>query len=580
MRPAPRSFALALATLALILAPGRAARAAAPPPVRGANGMVVTARPEATAAGLAMLKAGGNAVDAAVAATFALAVCEPYSSGLGGGGFLVLHQKLKGTTTTLDFREMAPLKASRDMYLVHGKYVPHLSRDGWGSVAVPGEVAGLLHALAKWGTLPRAQVMAPAIALAKAGFRVTSRYREVAAWRLALLRKDPPAARIFLVPGPDGGPPQVPPLGHRVVQPELARTLEAIARDGARAFYAGPVAAAIARGSAAGGGVLSADDLAAYRPTERRPIVAHYRGLTIESMPPPSSGGIALAEALHILSRFDLDRDGWHSVRSLHLLIETLRRVFADRNTDLGDPAFVDDPVARLTSMAYADRLRAGIDPLHATPSRDLPQHLAPERDPSPDTTHLSVVDAAGNAVALTTTINYGFGAGVVAPGTGVLMNDEMDDFASAPGQPNVYGLVQGEANAIAPRKVPLSSMSPTLVFRGTGKDARLYLALGAPGGPTIITTVLQVLLNVVDFHMDLSQAVAAPRIHEQWLPDQTFYEPRGLDPATVRGLEALGHHLVRRRPWGNAACILVDPKTRVRYGAADPRGEGVAAGF
>lgn len=575
---------LALAVFVVVVSP---ALAAAPPPVRGEKAMVVTAHPEATRTALRILLDGGNAIDAAVAASFVLGVIEPYSSGIGGGGFMLVHRAKENETVVLDFREKAPLAATPDMYQRDGEYLPELSRSGHLSVATPGTVAGLLHALEQWGTLTRKRVLAPAIRLAGQGFEVTPRYRKHATMRLEILRRDREAARLFLVAGKKGGPRQVPPLGHRLKQRDLARTLGAIARRGRAGFYEGAVAEKLVAASKAGGGILSREDLSFYRPTERAPLVGQYRHLEIHAMPLPSSGGIVLIETLNILDGFDLSEEGWRSPSSLHHYIEALRRAFADRNTELGDPSFLTNPAARLTSRAYADQLRAGIDSHRATPSANIKPYAA-EADGGNDTSHVSIVDAAGNAVALTNTVNYVFGAGVVAPGTGVLLNDEMDDFAAKPGTENLYGLVQHEANAIAPGKIPLSSMSPTLVFDRSKKERRLHLVLGAPGGPTIITTVLQIILHVVHEGMNISEAVAAPRLHHQWWPDRTFYEKRGLEAATKEALRAMGHELqeglsagpVIVDHWGNAQCILIDPVTGVRHGASDPRGEGMASGY
>ncbi|MDF1562399.1 MAG: gamma-glutamyltransferase [Deltaproteobacteria bacterium] len=565
--------------LLLALGSARVAHAAYPTPARGEEAMVVTARPEATRAALQILKAGGNAVDAAVCAALVLGVVEPYSSGIGGGGFLLLHRPGEEATVALDFREKAPAAATRDMYLKEGEVVPGLSREGWLSVATPGQVAGLLLALEKWGKLPRAKVMAPAIRLARQGFPVSPRYQHLAGKSLEKLRKDPEAARIFLTRGEDGAW-QVPPLGHVVKQPDLARTLQRIAKQGSKGFYAGPVARAIEASAKEGGGILTAKDLAAYAPTERAPVVGRYRGFEIHSMPPPSSGGVILLELLQILEGHDPKARGWRSPATLHLMAEAMRRAFADRNTQLGDPAFVENPIDTLLDPSYAARQRASIDPAKASRS-DQVKPLAPEGasgESGTHTSHLSVVDATGNAVALTTTVNYLFGAGVVAKGTGVLMNDEMDDFAAAPGAPNVFGLVQGEANAVAPNKIPLSSMSPTLVFEPGEGGRRLRWVVGSPGGPRIITTVLQVLIEVIDHGKDIQEAVSLPRLHHQWYPDRIFVEP-GFEAATLEGLKALGHTLEEGEPWSAANCIEVD-EAGVRHGGTDPRQEGLAEGY
>jgi len=567
-------------------------------PKTGAKAMAVTAHPAATRAALSMLRAGGNAVDAAVAAAFVLGVVEPYSSGLGGGGFALVYMKGIDQSFALDFRERAPAAAFRDMYLREGKYDPALSQEGWSAVAIPGQVAGLLHLLETRGRLSREQVLAPAIRAARQGFEVTPLYREVAERSLGKLRRDPAAAEIFLVPGPKGAPRMVPPLGFRLIQNDLAKTLQAISKKGRAAFYEGAVANSMATAAKGGGGLLTRADLKAFLPQPSEPLIGYFRGHEIHSMPLPSSGGITLLETLNILSADALERDGWHAPSMLHLLVEALRRAFADRNTQLGDPKFVEVPSKKLLSAGYAASLRKGIRADQATPSLSLPQRPVPEIDDQRDTSHLSIVDAEGNAVAMTVTINYYFGAGVVAPSTGVLMNDEMDDFAASPGEANIFGLVQGEANAIAPGKVPLSSMTPTLVFERQrdgeqaklgrappgeaprrGAARRLRYVLGSPGGPRIITTVLQILLDLVVFDHNISEAVSAPRLHMQWLPDRLFVEP-GFEAATLKGLRERGHSLVVEPEWSAANCIAIDPKTGQRQGASDPRREGLAEGY
>ncbi len=551
--------------------------------VTGTNGLVVTAHPLATEAALNVLREGGNAVDAAVTATFTLAVVEPWSSGIGGGGFMLLHRPIDGESLALDFREQAPIAAHRDMYVRSGEYRRDLSRAGWLSVATPGAVAGLLQAVEKWGSLSRARLLEPAIRAAEEGFPVTEQYRRASEQATELLRADPEASRIFLVPSesPDAAP-VAPPIGHILRQPDLARTLSRIAKAGTSGFYEGPVAEAIAGASAAGGGVLGIDDLSAYRPTEREALVFSFHDLIIHSMPPPSSGGIALAQILGIVERFDLSREGYDDPRRLHLLAEAMRRAFADRNEHIADPAFVTNPVGRLTSSPYLQGLYRTIDPLRASPSEEIVPWSGSRKSMEGDqTTHVSVVDAAGNAVSLTHTINYTFGAGVVAPGTGVLMNNEMDDFSAAPGRPNIYGLVQSEANAIAPRKIPLSSMSPTIVFRRDEEgQQRVHMVLGSPGGPTIISQMAQMIINAHLFEMNVGEIVAAPRIHHQWLPDLLMLEEGGYSKSTLSSLAKRGHELSLGEPWGNAQAIMVDPKTGQLKGASDPRGEGEAGGF
>jgi len=536
--------------------------------------MVATGHDAASEAGVEMLRAGGNAVDAAVASAFALAVVEPESSGIGGGGFALV--RMNGELVFLDFREVAPAKAARDMYLKDGAPQALLSRDGALAVAVPGAVAGYLELHRRYGKLPRAKVLAPAIRLAEQGFLVDEKFRGAAAFRLEVLRADPEAARIFLVKG------DVPPLGHKLVQKDLAATLRAVSTGGADAFYKGAIARKLAEDMRARGGILGLDDLAAYRTRTRDPLVGSYRGLAVATAPPPSAGGEVLLMALNVMETLPPDTP-WRDPSALHVYIETLKRAFADRAL-IGDPAFVDVPIAPLIAKDRALRVREAIG-WDATPSAQVPPGqgttLAPiEAQPAEggtDTTHLCTLDADGNAVSLTTTVNYVFGAGIVAKGTGVLWNDEMDDFAIAPGIPNVYGVAGSEANAVAPGKVPLSSMTPTLVFAGPGTDAPVRMVVGSPGGPRIPTTVLQAILAHVDNDANAQQAVTLGRVHHQHLPEVVFYEPFALDAATLGLLRLRGHRLVENAPWSNATIITVDPETGVRTGAADPRGTGSA---
>jgi gamma-glutamyltranspeptidase/glutathione hydrolase len=464
------------------------------------------------------------------------------------------------TVWALDGRETAPAAATRDMYLTRdGIAEPALSTSGALAVAVPGLVRGLGAVHERGGRLPWPAVLEAAIVLARDGFPVSPLLHErIAAHRGRL---DPAARRVFL---PEG---EVPRPGTILYQTDLAGTLEAIARDGPDAFYVGPIADAL--------GILTVADLAAYRPVWRRAIHGRYRGREIWSMPPPSSGGVHLIEMLNILEGFDLAAAGYGSAAAWHPMIEAMKFAFADRSYYLGDPDFVAVPVARLTSRAYADSLRALIRPDAALPAAAIGggTSVPPE---GRDTTHLSVVDADGNAVAATLTINLGFGSGLLAAGTGVLLNDEMDDFAAAPGQPNAFGLLGGEANSIAGGKRPLSSMTPTIVVAG----GRVVLVSGSPGGSRIITTTLQTLIHVIDFGMDAQSAVGAPRIHHQWYPPEVYYEAYGMSPDTRALLTARGHVLEQHQPLGNAQLIVVDPATTVRYGASDPRGAGAAAGY
>jgi gamma-glutamyltranspeptidase/glutathione hydrolase len=442
-------------------------------------------------------------------------------------------------------------------------------------VAVPGAVAGYLELQETRGRLPRRAVLAPAIRRAREGFWVTPKYQQMATARLECLRKDAEASRLLLRPGPDGRP-DVPALGTVLRQPELARTLEALAARGARTFYTGPTARALAEAVQAGGGVMTEADLAGYRTEARTPLEGSYRGRRVVTMPPPSAGGLAVVQVLGLLER--TGPVAYQEAGALHRLAESLRRSYADRARHLGDPAFTDVPLARMTSGEYLDALARTIDPGRATPSASLQVGATAEEKPK-NTSHLSVMDRDGNAVSLTTTVNYAFGSCMVAKGTGVLLNDEMDDFAAQPLTPNVYGLVTGEANAVAPRKRPLSSMSPTLVFAPAAPE-RVQLVVGAPGGPTIPTTVLQVIRNVVDHGMDLSRAVGMGRVHHQYLPDALMVEKYGLEPATAAALEAKGHVLSRKmEAWGDAEAVMEDPSTGLRYAASDPRNEGAAAG-
>ncbi len=543
-----------------------------------AGGAVAAAHPLGSAAGLEMLEAGGNAVDAAVATAFTMAVVGPYHSGLGGGGFAVLHLVKDGKALAFDFREVAPAKATRDMYLVDGKFDPKKATDGALSVAVPGAVKGYLELHAKHGKLPRAKVLAPAIRAARQGFVVTPKYAELATHRAECLRQDDEAARIFLR---DGAPPAV---GTVLKQPDLAKTLALLAQRGDAPFYEGPIARAIAQTMAAKGGLVSLEDLKAYRATWRAPLEGRYRGHRVVTMPPPSAGGLAMLETFGLVEARGAKGPASREVDALHVFIEALRRSFVDRARFVGDPAFVDVPVAKLLAPEALTALAATIDGKKATRSLTLmPKELLPpgaDAPPSPakNTTHVSVIDAEGNAVALTTTVNFWFGSCVVAKGTGVLLNDEMDDFAGQVGVPNTFGLVMGQANAIAPGKIPVSSMTPTLVFQ-QGRDAEVMLAVGSPGGSTIPTTVMQVISNVVDLGLDVTRAVGRGRFHHQWLPDEVRADADAFDPATQRALEALGHAIKRVSAWGDAEAVMVDPVTGLRTAASDPRNEGAPAG-
>ncbi|MHB8529802.1 MAG: gamma-glutamyltransferase [Caulobacteraceae bacterium] len=546
----------------------RAALAAARP-VLARHAMVVSAQHLATEVGVDILRRGGNAVDAAVAVGYALAVVEPCCGNIGGGGFMTLHLA-DGRNLFLDFREKAPGKASPTLFQnARGEVVAGLSTRSWLAVGVPGTVMGLNEALARYGTMSPRQVMAPAIALAAKGFVLAPADAKLLDARAKLFGAEPNVAAIFL----DHGAPWRP--GQRLVQTDLARTLEEIAAGGSRAFYDGPIARALVAASGKNGGILSLKDFADYSVDWERPVECAYHGYTIVSAPPPSSGGATICEILQILSPYPLARWGFASVKTTHYLVEAERRAFMDRNADLGDPAFVHDPVGMLTSPAYAAKLRAGIAADRATPTARL--EPAPPPPEGADTTHYSVVDAKGNAAAVTYTINLLFGAGHIAGDTGFFLNDEMDDFTSKPGTPNAFGLVQGVANQVEGGKRPLSSMAPTLVLRG----GRLLLITGSPGGSTIISTTLESILGVVDFGMNIQQAVDAPRIHEQGLPDVVIVEPGYLTPASRGALAAMGYGFKTLPGWGADEAIEIDPRTGEREGANDPRRPGgLAAGF
>lgn len=540
------------------------ALAASPPATEGRAGMVVSSQHLAAEAGREILRQGGNAVDAAVAVAYAEAVTNPCCGNIGGGGFMTLRLA-DGREAFIDFREMAPTAATRDMYLdADGQVVPRASLDGWKAVGVPGSVAGFDRALARYGSLPRARVMASAIRLAGDGFTLTRGDADIIARAAARLRRDPEAARIFLR---HDGTPMEP--GERLTQPALAATLRAISADGPEAFYQGRVPALVEAASRAGGGVITATDFATYRLREAEPLRCRYRGYEIMSAPPPSSGGITLCLMLGILEAYDLRGAGWNSARAIHWMTEAARHAYLDRNTLLGDPDFVRNPTERLLSGEYAASVRARIGE-RATPSAEVLPGTPPHE--RPETTHLSVMDRDGGAAAVTFTINGAFGAGVMASSTGFLLNNEMDDFTVKPGVPNLFGLVQGERNAIAPGKRPLSSMAPTIVTR----DGHVVMVLGSPGGARIITIVLQTILNLVDHGMAPQEAVNAPRVHHQWLPDMIFVEPRAVSADTRAVLESRGHMLTEQTPWGAVALIARDPGVA---GRAASTGTDSAAG-
>ncbi len=538
-------------------------------PVRAAHGMVASQDAIATGIGVDILRRGGNAVDAAVAVGFALAVTLPRAGNLGGGGFMLLHLAAANRTLAIDYRETAPAAAHRDMYLdAAGDADEHKLRRSHESVGVPGTVAGLTDALARYGTMPLATVMAPAIALAEDGFSVSEDLAAGLAERRAVFARWPESMRVFFKP--DGG---IYAAGETLRQPDLAASLRRIAADGPDAFYRGAIAEKIAAEMAAHGGVMTAADLAAYRAVEREPVRGHYRGYDVLSMPPPSSGGVHLIQMLNILEGYDLAALGHNSAASIHLMTEAMRRAYADRATHLGDPDFHRVPVKGLIAKRYAEALRQTIDPAHATAS-DAVRAGNPLPFEGDQTTHFSVIDAQGNAVANTYTLNHSYGSHIVAGGTGILLNNEMDDFAARPGAPNSYGLLGGEANAIAPGKRPLSSMTPTILLR----DGQPVLAVGSPGGSRIITIVLQTIVNLVDHRMNLAAAVYAPRIHHQWQPDLLSAET-GISPDTIRLLEGMGHKVEASRAAGSVQAIRRDGAGLT--GISDPRTPGgLALGY
>ena len=549
--------------------PTTRAQLAVAKPVLARHAMVVTAQHLATMVGVNILKKGGNAVDAAVAVGYALAVVHPCCGNIGGGGFMVLHLA-HGKTVFLDFREKAPLKATPTIFQdADGNVVKGRSTHTYLGVGVPGTVMGLNTALKKYGTMSLKQVMAPAIKLARDGFVLQQGDVNILHTRSKDFAKYPNVAKTFLN---HGKPYEV---GDRLVQPELAKTLELIARKGTRAFYRGSIAKAVVKASEAHGGLLSMKDFADYTVKWDKPTECEYRGYTVMSSPPPSSGGTTICEILQIIKPYPFSKWGYGSVKAIHYLVEAERRAFADRNTYLGDPAFVKNPIAKLLSPEHAAKLRSTIHPDKATPSSQIKGSLGPAE--GMHTTHFSVVDPKGDAVSITYTINYLFGVGQIAGNTGFFLNNEMDDFTSKPGVPNTFGLVQGKINQVEPGKRPLSSMSPSIVL----KNGKLFMVTGSPGGSTIISTTLESMLNVIDFGMNMQQAVDAPRVHNQWYPDKIFYEPGLLTPETKAALEKMGYSFKSVSSWGADEAILVGPRTHLLEGANDRRRpSGLAAGF
>jgi len=551
-------------------------------PVHARHGMVASSSALASEAGVEIMKEGGNAIDAAVATGFALAVVHPQAGNIGGGGFMLIRLR-DGATHFIDYREAAPSKATATMYQdAAGNVIPGLSTVGYKAIGVPGSVKGLVYAQRHFGKLGLARVMAPAIRLAREGYALS--YDDARLMdRDDRLTEFPDSRRIFQNDGKGWHE------GDVFRQPELAHTLERIERD-PDTFYTGTLARQLADSIQRGGGLISAEDLADYRVLDRKPVTGTYRGLTVISAPPPSSGGIVLIELLNILEGYDLKSAGEDSAASIHLITEAYRRAFFDRAQFLGDPAYTDSPMMLLLDKRYAAAWRNSILPEDASPSLSLqrptifPQltryaaaHPVLQRGPqSRQTTHYSVVDPQGNAVSVTTTLNAWYGSGVTAGHLGFLLNDEMDDFAAKVGVPNMFGILQGSANAVGPGKRPLSTMTPTIVL----KDGKLWLVLGSPGGPTIVTTVANVLIGVADYGLNIQQAVAAPRFHQQWIPDEILMEPDRFSPDTLRLLSAHGYHITYGDR-GDAECIEVDPATGERLGASDPRSPNArAVGF
>ncbi|WP_374941798.1 gamma-glutamyltransferase [Buttiauxella brennerae] len=539
-------------------------------PVRAENGMVASQDSLATQVGVDILKQGGNAVDAAVAVGFALAVTHPQAGNIGGGGFMMLRTK-DGKTTAIDFREMAPEKASRDMFLdAQGNADSKKSLTSHLASGTPGTVAGFSMALEKYGTLPLNKVIQPAIKLAQDGFTVNDALAEdLKVYGAEVIPNHPNSKAIFWKA--DGEPLQ---KGDKLVQTNLAKSLEMIAENGPDAFYKGAIADQIADEMAKNGGLISKADLANYKAVERAPISGDYRGYQIFSMPPPSSGGIHIVEILNILENFDLGKYGFGSADAMQLTAEAEKYAYADRSEYLGDPDFVKVPWQALTNKTYAKSLAEQIDINKARPSSEIkPGKLAPYE--SNQTTHFSVVDKDGNAVAVTYTLNTVFGTGIVAGNTGILMNNQMDDFSAKPGVPNVYGLVGGDANAVGPYKRPLSSMSPTIVV----KDGKTWLVTGSPGGSRIITTVLQMVMNTIDYGMNVAEATNAPRFHHQWLPDELRVE-KGFSPDTLKLLQDKGQNVKVKEAMGSTQSIMVAPGGTL-YGASDPRSvDDLTAGY
>ncbi|MBL1215737.1 MAG: gamma-glutamyltransferase [Ignavibacteriae bacterium] len=544
--------------------------AEAPEPVRGKNGMVVSAHSLASEVGVNILKSGGNAVDAAVAVGFALAVVHPSAGNLGGGGFMVIHQK-DGTQTTFDYREKAPASTHKNIYLdENGKYDPKLSTQGWSASGVPGSVAGMLAALNKYGTMSIEEIIEPAIQLAERGFIMDYRMVDFVNAYNKRFNQYSSSKKIFTKNGEKFNE------GDKLTQKDLAETLKRIKGRGREGFYEGQTAELIAEQAKENGGYISLEDLKNYYPVEREPVKGNYRGYEIVSMAPPSSGGIALIQTLNILENFDIKKNDWGSSNFVHRFVEALKYVYADRSEHLGDEDFYPVPKKWLTSKEYAEEIFEGIIE-EAVASEKIKPGIDPNlKKESLETTHYSVIDKFGNAVSVTTTINSTFGNKIVVEGAGFLMNNEMDDFSAKPGEPNQFGLLGSEANSIQPGKRMLSSMTPTIVL----KNGNPFIIIGSPGGSRIITTVIQVVLNVIDFEMDIQTAINMPRIHHQWYPDEIYYEKFVLNNDAINALNKRGHKFGKITKIGRAQGILIDNENKIFWGAADPRSYGKAIGY
>lgn len=540
-----------------------------PGPMAGKNGMVVTASELASKVGVEILKKGGNAVDASVAVGFALAVTYPTAGNIGGGGFMVIRMA-DGTTTSVDYREKAPGSAHSDIYLDENKNpVPNMSSENVTSSGVPGSVAGLIYALEKYGTMKLEEVIQPAINLAKDGFELEYRLANSFRYNLDSFEKYPSTLKIFSKNG------EAYQTGDIFKQSDLGNTLLKIKTNGRDGFYKGEVAELIVKQVSENGGWITLEDLAAYKPVERKPVIGSYRDYQIISMGPPSAGGIVLTQILNILENYEFKRDVWGSSNYIHNLVEAMKYAYADRSKHIGDPDFYDVPIENLISKNYAKEIFNKISD-RATPSELIAPTDFSSYNESEETTHYSVIDKFGNAVSTTTTINSGYGSKVVVEGAGFLLNNEMDDFSIQPGVPNQFGLTGGEANKIEPNKRMVSSMTPTIVL----KKGSPYLIIGSPGGSTIMTVVLQVLLNMIDFNMDIQRANDLPRIHHQWLPDRIDYEPFGLSEDVKINLINRGHKIGFERVLGRMDAIFIDQESGIYYGSTDKRGYGAAVGY